>query len=323
MRSKIAVIVVLLCPFSTGCGLFSIGTRNLLYEANLIKDSRIEKIHYARLAHQAWADVRRACPESAYSSDYAYGFHCGFVDYLYAGGSGEPPAVPPKHYLRYHVHGSKGCEGVMDWYAGFRHGTAVARESGLRRLVVLSLPMPHAPPPTVVVGAPQAEPNAPVYPSALPLPWKEGKTPEVPPPTPTETPVEAPVPMAPVKLPRSQPEMSSPTTPSARPKEPPNAALEAATETSEPPTPELPLGAPPPLPIPRSIPLLSLAQPAAADAKRTTIPREASDDDDDDFLAGGLDDMEPGSANSGVRSLPPSRATTGSGPTDPTPEKRP
>jgi hypothetical protein len=177
MRSKTVSLVLLLCPLAAGCGnLFTTGTRNLLYEANLIKDNRFEHIHDEHLAHQAWRDVVRANPEHAYSTDYACGFKAGFVDYLYAGGSGEPPALPPKRYRRYHGMSPEGCQGLLDWFAGFRHGAAEARQSGLRRLMVVPLPPPPAhaalPAPAVIAGPPlegaiPAEP-----PAALPMPRK-------------------------------------------------------------------------------------------------------------------------------------------------------
>lgn len=94
MRSQLLLLAVLLCAVSTGCGgLFRIGTRNLLYEVNLIKESRIEHVQYCRLAREAWKCVEQGNPERAYSADYASGFQSGFVDYLYAGGNGEPPAL--------------------------------------------------------------------------------------------------------------------------------------------------------------------------------------------------------------------------------------
>ena len=184
MRSQFAVLVFLLCPLASGCGsLFTIGTRNLLYEAHLIKDNRFEHCHDEKLAQQAWREVVQACPDRAYSEDYACGFRAGFVDYLYAGGNGQPPAVPPKHYRRYQGMSPEGCHALLDWYAGFRHGAAEARQSGLRRLMVVSLPPPpsHASPPApaALAGPALGESMPPAPPAALPMPRKT--PPEAPP----------------------------------------------------------------------------------------------------------------------------------------------
>ena len=141
-------LMFLLLPLSTGCsGLFRIGTRNLLYEARLVRDSRMERFCFARLAEKAWKDIRRSCPQQNDSTDYACGFKAGFVDYLYAGGNVEPPAFVPKRYLTFHEQKTHGCQGLMDWYAGFRHGAAVAQESGIRQSYLIALPLPPGSPP--------------------------------------------------------------------------------------------------------------------------------------------------------------------------------
>lgn len=163
MIGRIAVAVLLLCPFASGCGLFSIGARNLYNEAKLVRDSRFEEIRYACLAHQAWERVKASCPPQTYSADYAAGFHAGFADYLYAGGCGEPPGIPPKRYRHFHAESPQGAKALQDWYAGFRHGAAVAKESGLRQFVLVPLPPPVVPqphPPLVPSGIPSFVPAA-------------------------------------------------------------------------------------------------------------------------------------------------------------------
>src|SRR5579871_719009 len=148
MRREAAFIVLLLCPLSGGCAdLFHISTRNLLYEAHLEQDSQIELLYFRHLAKQAWGDLQQNCPGQHHSPDYACGFCDGYVDYLYAGGNGEPPALLPKRYLRFREQRNHGCQGLMDWYAGFRHGAAVAHDSGIRKSLVIALPPPPAPPP--------------------------------------------------------------------------------------------------------------------------------------------------------------------------------
>ena len=177
MRREAAYIVLLLCPLSGGCAdLFHIGTRNLLYEAHLEKDSQIEQLYFRHLAQQAWADLQANCPGKNHSTDYVCGFRDGYVDYLYAGGNGEPPALLPKRYLRFREQRNHGCQGLMDWYAGFRHGAAVAFDSGIRKSLVIALPQPPAPPPPppglFPAGYAPAENNTPQVPANLPMPKK-------------------------------------------------------------------------------------------------------------------------------------------------------
>lgn len=183
MRRKAILLFLLLCPLGSGCGLFGTGARNLWYEANLIKTSRYERLCLDRMAHRAWEEVKGSCPQYANSVDYACGFKEGFVDYLYAGGNGEPPALPPKRYLRFHEQKAHGCEALLDWYAGFRHGASVAMANGLRQRLLIPLPPPPVPL-AAAAAPPLAKPSLPL--STLPMPTKQ--TPEAPAP---ENPAES------------------------------------------------------------------------------------------------------------------------------------
>lgn len=155
MTSRMALIVLLLCPLGSGCaGLFRLGAGNLINEAKLIRDNRFEQIRYSCLAREAWQNVKASCPTQAYSDDYGQGFQVGFADYLYAGGTGEPPAMPPRRYRHFHAESPQGAQARQDWYEGFRHGAFMAKKSGLRQFVVVSLPPPPAPPPPPPFSAP-------------------------------------------------------------------------------------------------------------------------------------------------------------------------
>lgn len=174
MIGGIACAAFLVCPFVSGCGgLFSTGTRNLFNEAKIIRDNNFEQVHYAHLAHKAWERFRASCPGRTYSADYSEGFKSGFVDYLYAGGWGEPPALPPRRYRHFHAESPKGVEALQDWYEGFRHGAAVAKESGLRQFVVVSIPSPAAAqsplPYLPFTGTPTGD-TSPSTPQTLPTP---------------------------------------------------------------------------------------------------------------------------------------------------------
>jgi hypothetical protein len=174
-----------------GWDLYTNSARNLAESPVCFFDDVATTCRLRRYAEDAWLAARKASPDQRYSPDYAYGFKAGFVDYADAGGTGEPPAVPPFCYRLSCEAGPGRFHAVQDWYAGFRHGAAVARESGLREslLVPLSaIPIARTTPPpaysqaTTEQGAPdlpapnEAEPRQPGASDLLPTPR------EVPPP---------------------------------------------------------------------------------------------------------------------------------------------
>jgi hypothetical protein len=87
---------------------------------------------YRRWAAEAWVRTQSDGP-GPFSPAYACGFKEGFVDYLDAGGSGEPPPLPPRKYWSAGYETAAGQAAIRDWFAGFRHGAAVAGQSGARR----------------------------------------------------------------------------------------------------------------------------------------------------------------------------------------------
>ncbi|MFW6171097.1 MAG: hypothetical protein ACODAD_11450 [Planctomycetota bacterium] len=70
-------------------------------------------------------------------ADYRAGFIEGFSDYLYAGGTGAPPPIPPRRYWNTEYQSRQGRAAVEAWFSGFRHGTAACRVAGLRDLMVV------------------------------------------------------------------------------------------------------------------------------------------------------------------------------------------
>jgi hypothetical protein len=166
-----------LCLLGTGCGPFLNATRTLV----------IEPLHYCergenleellrdrKLAENAWQGVAGCSPHPAYAPDYERGFKDGFADYLYAGGTGEPPPLPPRDYWELRYKSPEGRQAVEDWFAGFRHGAAAARASGFRQFVTVpaSVPPPGppgAPPAAAVGGAPPEPDGLPVLPPPRPL----------------------------------------------------------------------------------------------------------------------------------------------------------
>ena len=87
---------------------------------------------YRLWAEEAWL---YSCNEMGQSDMYYRGFVDGFVDYVFAGGAGNPPVVPPCFFWR---QSAKPLDSDLDeWNNGFRHGAHVAMEGGYRDQVVV------------------------------------------------------------------------------------------------------------------------------------------------------------------------------------------
>jgi hypothetical protein len=119
----------------TGCSVWQQARRTLISEPAAFswKWDRSRSLKaYRRWADEAWMAERGGCPDVAGDADYALGFRDGFVDYIYAGGDGEPPPVPPRQYWNVALRGPDGKAAASQWFAGYRHGANVARSSGYR-----------------------------------------------------------------------------------------------------------------------------------------------------------------------------------------------
>lgn len=151
------------------------GARTLFYEPLRYcapKDYCFATIRNRIVAENTWRQVEKTNPDEPFSPDYASGFKCGYSDYLCYGGTGEPPPLPPRKYWRKYHQTPEGHQGILDWFAGFRHGAALAQASGQRELVTVptSLFTPAGPPPFVPgeITVPTLHPAAP--PEVLPTP---------------------------------------------------------------------------------------------------------------------------------------------------------
>jgi len=129
-----------LCFISFGCYPVALATRTCVIEpiqyCKIADDIQERRRDYA-LAEETWQVFAQAHPDHPASPDYECGFKDGFADYLYAGGTGEPPPVPPRQYWRITYEAPQGHQAIEDWFAGFRFGAAVARASGYRELVTI------------------------------------------------------------------------------------------------------------------------------------------------------------------------------------------
>src|SRR4051812_16230926 len=167
--------ILLTCFFSTGCcRLLGLSYRTTVFEPRLYNtycDSSRSLAIYTQWADQAWLADGLPCLSGPPQPDYEDGFRDGFIDYVYAGGTGEPPPVPPRVYWNVLLRTESGKERVHQWFDGFRHGARVAREGGYREMSVV---------PTSVVGAarnstpnmesPEVKANNAAPPPAVPLP---------------------------------------------------------------------------------------------------------------------------------------------------------
>jgi len=165
MRKRVAFGILGPCFISFGCYPVALATRTVIIEpiqyCKTADDIQERRRDYA-LAEETWQVFAQAHPDHRASPDYESGFKDGFADYLYAGGSGEPPPVPPRQYWRITYEAPQGHQAIEDWFAGFRFGAAVARGSGCRELV--TIPSSLRGPYPVDVYPPPAHPGS----SALP-----------------------------------------------------------------------------------------------------------------------------------------------------------
>lgn len=134
-----AMIAVL--GFSPGCTVWQNARRTIIQEPIVYsaKHDRKRSIEtYRAWADDAWREHYSLYPEICSNDDYALGFRDGFVDYVYAGGNGEPPPVPPRHFWNVENRNGEGHAAAAQWFAGYRHGAAVARNGGYRARATLN-----------------------------------------------------------------------------------------------------------------------------------------------------------------------------------------
>jgi len=129
-----------------GWDIFTNAIRNLGSEPLRGHDWMVLNFRFKGWAAKAWTETVASSPEHHYSIDYERGFKEGFRDYIECGGNGEPPAVPTQCYRTACFRTPQGQQAIQEWYDGFRHGSLVARESGLRETILV--PMASGVPPT-------------------------------------------------------------------------------------------------------------------------------------------------------------------------------
>ncbi len=135
MRTRVALSVLALALLNAGCSLVEPAVGVATGKAAECVDDCSEKHRNRRWAEQAWEQCRKDAPDGPHSPDFADGFKEGFADYLYAGGDGEPPPLPPRKYRAVCYQTPQGYGAIEDWFAGFRRGAAEARQGGYRQWI--------------------------------------------------------------------------------------------------------------------------------------------------------------------------------------------
>src|SRR5437660_10934811 len=100
LRVKLANCLVGLCVVAPGCHLVGNATHNVMSEIHQAAEDHSEQRRNRLLARQAWEEFCSTHADKPFSEDFADGFQEGLADYVYAGGDGEPPALPPHRYWK-------------------------------------------------------------------------------------------------------------------------------------------------------------------------------------------------------------------------------
>lgn len=170
-----------------GCSVCQQARRTLLDEPAQFswkKDRSRSLSLYRDWADAAWRAEVRACSSGLDTEEYSAGFRDGFVDFVYAGGSGEPPPVPPRKFWNVGWRSPGGHGAADQWFAGFRHGASAARDGGYRQRATLysshrwygdddwTMPLVESPPlaPVEDLGPPPAPSGADPAQPMLPQP---------------------------------------------------------------------------------------------------------------------------------------------------------
>jgi hypothetical protein len=132
MRATLALGISGFALLLAGCSLVGSGMDHVAYGVREAWEDHQERARDRRWAEDAWNRTCASQPDAASSADYADGFQEGFAHYLYVGGSGAPPPLPPRRYRALSYQTPQGYQAIEDWFAGYRQGTAVARQGPFR-----------------------------------------------------------------------------------------------------------------------------------------------------------------------------------------------
>lgn len=134
MRPAIALALCGWTMLCSGCALIHDGGRNLCHAVCAPLQTHRENARNRRWADQAWRQYSCNGPRK-HSDDFERGFKEGYVEYLYRGGDGEPPLVAPARYRHFRYQSPDGFLAIEQWFAGYRQGSALARDTGMRNFI--------------------------------------------------------------------------------------------------------------------------------------------------------------------------------------------
>ena len=137
MRGKLPAALLGLCVLGQGCAPLANTAHTVICEP--VEYSRrleacVDEKRDEALADDAWAAYLEAHQDQPCTCDFGQGFKDGYADYLFAGGTGNPPPLPPRWYWRAENKSPEGRLGEQDWFQGFRIGAAAAKQSGYREI---------------------------------------------------------------------------------------------------------------------------------------------------------------------------------------------
>lgn len=151
MRWKLVALILGPCLCNTGCSMYAAIAKNSVEVPTIVTDECLIEQRSKVQACAAWREVVAKSGDEHFSAAYQDGFTEGYADYLIHGGKGEPPPVPPYRYLLIHDQNPQGREKQEQWFAGWRHGAALAIRSGQREYITVPLSTVWPPNPYNVV----------------------------------------------------------------------------------------------------------------------------------------------------------------------------
>jgi hypothetical protein len=169
-----------LCVVCQGCSPLGHAARTSIIQplvySRYVNEGK-ECVRDYQLANEALAHYQGEHAGDNLSPDFCLGFKQGYAEYLYAGGKGNPPPIPPRCYWNSKFQSTEGHQAIGDWFTGYRAGAAVAKQSGQRELVIVpastalapALPPPLPPQPPPALSLPTSPKPDEVLPPPKPL----------------------------------------------------------------------------------------------------------------------------------------------------------
>jgi len=138
--AALSLVLTLVVGATSGCSVWQQARRTMLHEPRAYPwkfDRQRSLKAYRSWAEQAWQAESASCPDGPASEHFEFGFKDGFVDFVYAGGDGQPPPVPPRKYWNLTWRSLQGHSAADEWFAGYRRGAKAARAGGYRNLGIV------------------------------------------------------------------------------------------------------------------------------------------------------------------------------------------